>query len=346
MKYQLNQLAVKTTNHFRVNHFEVELEKPVVKEIAEYKIEGLGKNQLKIKQTIKDKKMDTRIGLSFDKYLEVKITVPKGTMIKEPIQLIYQFQKEQSLPSIIMIHYEESSSANFIVKYESVDSFVHWNYTKENVVLEENAKGNITYWNHLNHNSINMIAFEGEVHDNSELTHNLIDYGGNIRVYNAFIENKGYQANNFFNMIYIGKEKNKIDINFDFKNISKKSINRLVVEGALSDWAEKIFRGTIDFKKGSIDAVGEENENCVLLSDTCRSRSLPMLLCEEESVVGSHGESSGKVSKDKLFYLMSRGFSKKEAEHFIVMANFNRILNEIPDEKLQEEIKETISSEI
>lgn len=344
MKYRLNRLIPKTTNNFKINDFEIELEKPIIKEISNYQIEGQELEKIKIETTIKTKKLETKIGLDFPKYLEIKIIVPENTSLNNPIKLTHPFQKEELLPTNIIINYEKSSQAYFIIQYNSIDSNIHWNYTKETIQVEENAKGNITYWNNLNQNSINMIAFEGEIKDNSYLTHNLIDNGGNIRVYNADIENKGYQANNHFNMIYIGKENQKIDINYNFKNISKKSINKLTVEGVLSDNSQKKFRGTIDFKKGSVGSVGEENENCILLSDTCKSTSLPMLLCEEENVVGSHGESSGKVSKDKLFYLMSRGFSKKEAERFIVMANFNNIIKEIPSNSLQEQIKEIISN--
>ena len=51
-----------------------------------------------------------------------------------------------------------------------------------------------------------------------------------------------------------------------------------------------------------------ENEYCMLLSDNAKSISLPMLLCGEEDVEGNHGVASGKVNRDELLYIMSRGF--------------------------------------
>ena len=90
----------------------------------------------------------------------------------------------------------------------------------------------------------------------------------------------------------------------------------------------------------------QESENCLLLSDTAISRSLPMMLCHEEDVEGSHGVSTGKVSKDKLFYLMTKGLSKKEAERLIVKANFNSVIQSIKEEKIQEEILEKIENMI
>ena len=118
------------------------------------------------------------------------------------------------------------------------------------------------------------------------------------------------------------------------------------VEGAIDDNTKKVFRGTIDFKGGCKGSIGDENENCVLLSDNVISRSLPQMLCHEEDVVGSHGVSSGKVDEDKLFYIMTHGYSKKEAEKLIVMANFSKILNNINDKEIREEIISIIEEKI
>ena len=131
-------------------------------------------------------------------------------------------------------------------------------------------------------------------------------------------------------------------MNYYLKNTGKNTNNNLKVEGSLNNKARKNFRGTIDFVKGCTKSVGIENENCVLLSDEVIARSLPELLCGEEDVEGAHGISSGKVDKEKLFYLMTRGYSKKEAERMIIIANFTSIINEIKDEETKEEILKRI----
>ena len=110
------------------------------------------------------------------------------------------------------------------------------------------------------------------------------------------------------------------------------------VQGALQDNSIKHFKGTIDFKKGCKKAKGDENEYCILLSDNAKSISLPMLLCEEEDVEGNHGVASGKVNKEELFYIMSRGLSYKESIKLIVRAKFNKLLEKIEDENTKDEI--------
>ena len=135
-------------------------------------------------------------------------------------------------------------------------------------------------------------------------------------------------------------------MNYYLKNIGEESVNNMKVEGSIDDFCVKNFRGTIDFIKGCCNSVGDENENCILLSDSCRSRSLPQLLCGEENVIGSHGVSSGKVDLEKLFYIMSRGYSMKDAERLILLANFNEIINFIPDSLIKEYILDKIEEYI
>ena len=106
----------------------------------------------------------------------------------------------------------------------------------------------------------------------------------------------------------------------------------------LKDKAKKHFKGTIDFKKGCKKSTGNENESCMLLSDTARSLALPMLLCSEEEVEGNHSSSAGKIGEKELFYIMSRGFELKEAMKLMVRARFNKILSNIKNEELKNEI--------
>ena len=63
-----------------------------------------------------------------------------------------------------------------------------------------------------------------------------------------------------------------------------------------------------------------------------------MLLCGEEDVEGNHGVASGKVNRDELFYIMSRGFEYKQAVKLIVRAKFNEIIERIIDEDTKNEV--------
>ena len=73
----------------------------------------------------------------------------------------------------------------------------------------------------------------------------------------------------------------------------------------------------------------------MLLSNTARSLALPMLLCQEEDVEGNHSTSSGKAGEKELFYIMSRGFSEKDALKLLVRAKFNSIIEGIKNQEIK-----------
>ncbi|WP_302594024.1 SufD family Fe-S cluster assembly protein, partial [uncultured Megasphaera sp.] len=65
------------------------------------------------------------------------------------------------------------------------------------------------------------------------------------------------------------------------------------------------------------------------------SISVPLLLCKEDDVVGNHASSAGQIDKDKLFYLMSRGFNEAGAQLIIVESNIRPIIDALGDKDLE-----------
>ena len=336
---KLNELRSKTTNGFKVNNLDIDLDLKELNTDKYYEVNGI-----EVSQSIKEDTITSNIGLTYSKYLELTISVDK--VYDKPILVNYTFSNEDYLVSKVIINYKKNSKADFIFNYKSTDTNKHFNYLVEEINTLEYATGSITYINNLNDNSTNIMSFNDTVLEESSITHNLIDINGSIRIYNSNLNSIGYNSKNYFNNIYLGKDNDLIDINYDMKNIGKSSINNLKVEGCLKDNSKKVFRGIVDFVEGCTKSTGIENENCILLSDTCISRSVPVLLCHEDDVIGAHGESSGKINDDKLFYLMSRGLTKEEATKLIVISNFNSIINEIKDESIKEEILEIVEKRV
>ncbi len=210
----------------------------------------------------------------------------------------------------------------------------------------ENSKINITLVNMLNNSSTNFINVENKLLDNCELYFNIVDFGGKHSITNYFTDLFGKCSSNNLNTIYLGNNSQLFDLNYiAFCRGEKTNIN-IEVQGALKDEAIKHFKGTIDFKKGCKKAIGNENENCLLLSDKAKSLALPMLLCSEEDVEGNHSSSSGKAEPKELFYLMSRGISEKDAMKLLVRAKFNSIIDSFTNNEIKELIISAIDSKL
>ena len=146
--------------------------------------------------------------------------------------------------------------------------------------------------------------------------------------------------------VYFGDGDRKIDLNYIIHQGGRRTQAIMDVKGALSGNSDKVFRGTLDFLKGSKGSVGRESEEVIIISPNVRNRSVPLMLSHEDDVDGHHAVSIGRIDEDKLFYLMSRGFDQSEAEKLIVEAAFNPVLDRIDNVELCDEIRKAIQTKL
>ena len=79
-----------------------------------------------------------------------------------------------------------------------------------------------------------------------------------------------------------------------------------------------------------------QSTHSLLLSDKARADALPILEIEADDVRCKHGSTTGMVDDEQIFYLMSRGLSRQEAQRMIVQGFFETVITEFPVEGVQE----------
>ena len=243
----------------------------------------------------------------------------------------------------VAIFAKENSKASIVLKYNTSEENIKAFHNGLCQVFAENgANIKVIILNLLNNNSQNYYSMNNTIGENAKLEYVIADFGGNKTISNYYSKLEGENANNQLNTMYLGTEEQLLDLNYIAEVYGKKGNIDIEVYGALKDNAKKNFKGTIDFKKGCKKAKGNENEYCMLLSKTAKSKALPMLLCSEEDVQGNHSNSAGKIDEQKLYYIMTRGISKEEAQKLIVKAKFNGVLEKIEDENIKQELIEEI----
>ena len=152
--------------------------------------------------------------------------------------------------------------------------------------------------------------------------------------YSTFLEGEVSESN--LSSIYLGDGTRKMDLEYSMIHQGPRSISNIESKGVLKDYSKKVFRGNLDFKRGARHSKGAEEEYVILLDPTVKSDSIPALLCEEDDVEGEHAASAGQIDENRLFYLMSRGLSEREAKKLIIEASFRPIIDRIPLEDLRE----------
>ena len=144
---------------------------------------------------------------------------------------------------------------------------------------------------------------------------------------------------------YLGRESQKLDMNLVVNHWGKNTESEIDASGALRDEAKKIFRGTIDFKRGSSDSVGNEKETVLMLGENVVNKTVPLILCAEENVVGNHGATIGEMDDETLFYFESRGVDRETAENMLARAAIERLVREIGDERTKRVILSELDGE-
>lgn len=341
---KLNETPVRTSRNFNINNIELEaVEIPKnVHEFNNVQITNNGSN-LAINENVND--FNLVYGLHDDLTNLVKNKANKQIKLQinenedSKVQIEFKFDRNNTeLVENIQIEASKNSKSTITIKYESEKDIQAFHDGIINVVAEENAILNIVIVNFMNKVSNNFISIQNDFAENANVNYTIIDFGGKSSITNYYSNLKGDSSNNTLNTIYLCKENQVFDLNYIAELRGKKTNIDIEVQGALKDKAKKHFKGTIDFKKGSKKAKGNENEFCMLLDNTAKSIALPMLLCTEEDVEGNHSTASGKVDKDDLFYIMSRGIEKNEAIKLLVKANFNQIIERIEDEELKNQV--------
>lgn len=228
----------------------------------------------------------------------------------EEIEIVLNYEttgdKEKFRSSMVRIHALENSKVT--VYLISMDGKETTSYESIYAKLEENANVNL-YEYRLGASKVVSNTKADLIGDYSDLT---------------------------IDSIYFGYGNDDIDIDYDLIHYGEESKSDLMVNGALKDKANKLFKSTLDFKQGSKKSNGSEEEYVILLSDDVHSQSVPVLLSGEDDVAGNHAASAGKLDMSIIFYLMSRGLSREEAESLVINTRFASAIDSLKDEKHKE----------
>ena len=213
------------------------------------------------------------------------------------------------------------------------------------LILEKNAK--VTLVQIIRNKNAKTVLNDigAKVADGAKLSVIHLFLGGD-RVYNGCKADLSGKKSAFTaDIAYTVGDNGILDMNYVALHEGKKSVSEIRTDGVLHANARKLFRGTIDFKKGAAGAVGNEKEDVLLLDDDVVNQTIPLILCAEEDVEGNHGATIGKLDEDLVFYLESRGMTLAEIYKMMAKARIDAVLRFVPDEKTKADVASYLESE-
>jgi len=120
----------------------------------------------------------------------------------------------------------------------------------------------------------------------------------------------------------------------------------LLYKGALDDRSRAVFRGIIKVCPGAQRTDAYQTNRNLLLSRKAEATSLPNLEIEADDVRCSHAATVGHLDEDELFYILSRGIPRREAERLVVFGFFGEVLERLPLPDVVNELRSAIEQRI
>lgn len=114
--------------------------------------------------------------------------------------------------------------------------------------------------------------------------------------------------------------------------------SRQVFKKVLRNGATGVFQGKILVKQGAQKTDGYQISQGLLLDDNSNFLAKPELEIYADDVICSHGSTVGAIDDNALFYLLSRGVPRTQAQDMLILAFLGEAIDEIDDEALSADI--------
>jgi Fe-S cluster assembly protein SufD len=146
--------------------------------------------------------------------------------------------------------------------------------------------------------------------------------------------------------IYFADEDQHFDHRSEQDHAAPNCTSDLLYKGALRDRSRGVYSGWVHVRPHAQKTNAMQTNRNIILSDSAFARSIPNLEIEADDVRCGHAASVGPVEEEQLFYLMSRGIPRAEAERLIVFGFFNEVLERIMLDEVRRSAADAIETEL
>ncbi|WP_028854846.1 Fe-S cluster assembly protein SufD [Psychrilyobacter atlanticus] len=297
-------------------------------------------------QSIKWEKNESYLANLTDIFFNTGVFLESKKSETKEVYVNYDLDKENNLllDNNLLIA-ERDSVLNVVFDYSGGDKEAVRN-SLHRVLAKENSQVNIIYLQRACDctKSFNSVIVKTERDAQVKQYH--IELGGKVVSSSSKVYLEGDNAESKTYSLYLADKEKKVDLEYSTYHRGRRSESVIEGRGVVKDKATKVFRGNLYFERGSGKSKGKEEEYALLLNKGVKADSIPTLFCDEDDVIGEHSASAGQLNENKLFYLMSRGMSEKEAKKLVVSSSFKPIVEKIKDMKLRDKVLKIIEERI
>jgi Fe-S cluster assembly protein SufD len=115
---------------------------------------------------------------------------------------------------------------------------------------------------------------------------------------------------------------------------------------AMRDRARLAYEGLINIRSGSYGSTGFQANKNLLLDDTAKADSIPMLEINDNDVRCTHSSAVGPIETEHVYYLMTRGLDRATAERILIHGFFEPVIARVAVDEVKDWIRERVDRKI
>lgn len=275
------------------------------------------------------------------------IDVKDNVVIEEPLQYIVISDSEQSLFNHVTIQVGKNAKFNFIENYvnNQKEDKAPFSLVSE-VVAHEGAKINYSSITNQPGHKRGTILRRGLTYRDSLINWNVaaMDEADVYHDNTTNILGDGSEAN--LKIVTLGVKEQKTYFNSEVVNQGLSSKGDILQHGVLLDRSHIVFNGVGFIVKGATGSNAYQSSRMLTLSSEAKADANPMLLIDENDVMAGHGASLGRIDEEQLYYLQSRGLTRKESSRLLVHGFLSPVISELTVDKIKELVTILIDEKI
>jgi Fe-S cluster assembly protein SufD len=273
------------------------------------------------------------------------VRVPKGVQLEKPLYVRIAVTGQTFWRLVVVA--EEGARASLIEEYASPapDTAAYSNAVTE-LFVEQNAKLEYVSLQNLSTETWHFASHHARVERDGELDWVVGGFGskkGKVWIQNDL---NGQGATSRVTGAYFADGEQHLDYDTFPEHIAPNCESDFAFKGALRDNATAVWRGMIRVEPNAQKTNAYQECRNLMLSPTAHAVPIPGLEILANDVRCTHGATVGRVDREQLFYLMSRGLTRQEAERLIVRGFFQDVLDRIELEPVREAVTAALDARI
>ena len=272
------------------------------------------------------------------------VYIPKNTEVALPLETLHWMQgRNASVFPHTLIIVGENSKVTVIDRFESADTEEPGFACGVNdLFLEAGAK--LTYVNVQNW-SRKALAFQinsTAVGRDASAVNMALNLGGRYARTESVSRLLGEGGRSDMLALTVAEGSQEFDQRTLQDHRKPGTASDLLYKNSLNDEARTIFAGLIRVEPGAHRTDAYQKVRNLLLSDEAEANSAPGLEILADDVRCTHGATSGQVDAEELFYMLSRGIPRREAQQLIVFGFLNEVIERLGNEAIGNELRELV----